>query len=129
MSKKGVNGILIIGRDPARVEQLKRVVMHLNSTWIVNVDSFADAEFVVEKQVPEVLILELSDFSYGEFVRKIEPFILKMPGSVKTLLVEPEPTVESVVRASEIGVDGIIKAPVSHYTISTLLAQIDSAKG
>ncbi len=128
MAKNGVNGIIVVAKGEERQQQLKRVLTHLNSPWLFSFDSFSDTKLVIEKQEPELVIIDMSGMSYGEFVRKVQPFILGLPGKIKTMLIEPEPTTENVLRASEIGVDGILKAPASHYTITTLLAQIESVR-
>lgn len=128
MAKNGVDGIIVVAKGDERAQQLKRVLTHLNSPWVFSFDSFTDTEMVIERQEPELVIIDMSEMSYGEFIRKVEPFILSLPGRIKTLLIDPEPTMDNVLRASGIGVDGILKAPVSHYMITTLLAQIESAK-
>jgi hypothetical protein len=122
--KKPIEGLLIICASEARARTLTRIVGHLELTWLAVAESLKLADVVISRQAPEVLFVDLSDYTHNEYVGRVAPYVLGLPGHTKVFLIDPEPTIDKIIRASEMGATGILKSPMSHHAISTLMDQV-----
>ena len=119
-----IDGVLLISKGENQVPVLQRVLSHIGYTWVAQVDSIREADAFMSQARPELLFIDLTDMSPAEYLGKLEPFVLTLPRGVRIFLVSPEPTVENVVKASEIGVDGMLKSISSHYSIATVIQKL-----
>lgn len=116
-----IAGILIISPENTRTQEITRVTSHLNPTFVERVDSVREATHSIYPQTPELIIIDLSGVNEFEYLSKVEPFVLSLPGGIKTVLLEPEPTVSKVVKASEMGISVMLRSISSHYSVNALM--------
>ncbi len=119
-----IDGLLLIAKGPSQVQVMQRVLSKVGCSWIAQVDSIREADAMLSQACPEVLLIDTAGMSAVEYLARLEPFVLTLPRKIKIFLVSPEPTVENVLKASEIGVDGILKSISSHYSISTMMQKL-----
>ena len=120
-AKKLLSGIVLVARQPTQLSILKRITNHISSKRTVQVTSLDEADTEIARDQPDAIIIDVSDYNSGEFKARLEPFLLRLPGWIRTFFVDNTPTKSRVVRAANLGVDGVLKAPISHHGISTLL--------
>lgn len=115
-----LKNLLIIAKKSAQIALLKRITSHISADKVSGAQTIVEAEEEVMKSHPSAIIIDVSDFSSREFQQKLEPFLLSIPGWVKTFFVDSNPTKSRVFRASKLGVNGFLRAPLSHHGISQL---------
>lgn len=114
-------GILIIAKKISNGKLLKRVTSHVTGERAVDVNSFVEAEVEIMRREPSAVIIDVTDYPSAEFRRRVEPFVLGLPGWIKVFLVDGTPSLSRLRRARDIGVRGILKSPLSHHGISQLV--------
>ncbi|MCO6429918.1 MAG: hypothetical protein J5J00_03580 [Deltaproteobacteria bacterium] len=119
-----LSGVLLVSREPTYTSILKRITSHIAKRMTRHVATITDAEIEIMRREPDAVIVDVSDFSSIELERKLSPFVLQLPGWVKTFFVDKKPTPSRVLKARNMGVHGVLKAPLSHFGITTLLASI-----
>ncbi|MBN8549322.1 MAG: hypothetical protein J0M12_08420 [Deltaproteobacteria bacterium] len=124
--KKVLSGLLIVARKPAQRQILRRITGHVPAKRSVQVDSIDEADIQIMKHEPDAIIIDVSDFKSGEFSVRLAPFVLSLPGWIRIFFVDQKPTPSRIARAAELGVGGVLKAPISHHGITTLLSELGS---
>lgn len=123
-----ISGILIVARSPRQLRVLQRIISHLPSHRNACASTVKEAESEIMKHEPEAVIIDVSEYPSGAIRHKIEPFVLSLPGWVKTFFVDSRPTANRVSKARELGVLGVLTTPLSHHGISQLFCQIVGIK-
>lgn len=124
---RALSGIIVVADDEAHMSILRRITRHLGFNRKVHAPTFEEAEREITKKPPKALIVDVSNVTSGKYRMKVEPLILALPGWIKIFFIDKAPTAERVKRAKDIGVDGILRAPISHHGLTTLLEQLDQA--
>lgn len=119
-----LSGLLIVAKKPAQLQILRRITGHIATKKAVQVTSIEEADVELMKKEPDAVIIDISDFKSGEFILRLSPFVLSLPGWVRTFFVDKQPTKSRIARAAGLGVRGVLKAPISHHGITTLLSEL-----
>ena len=131
--EKILSTILLVARNSFQASILKRITSHLCFKQRRLATDIAEAETEIMRKKPNVIFMDVSDFKSGEFQTKLEPFLLSLPGWIRTFFVDANPTVKRIKKAADLGVNGILSSPLSHHGVTTLLKEVegnntDSAK-
>ncbi|MBD7937717.1 helix-turn-helix domain-containing protein [Cytobacillus sp. Sa5YUA1] len=103
--------ILIADRDHNDAEGLKWLIKTVYPTWQIEIRSSTNEVFtIIEKQSPDLLLLEMEMFASGAYkkLKQLVPIF-----NIKILAMTIEPTFDQAKKAIEIGVSDLLVKPVS----------------
>lgn len=84
------------------------MMSHISFRRKVQVSTIKDAEREIMKRQPKAVVIDVSDCSSAEYGRSVEPFVLSLPGWIRTLLIDTQATPPRVQKAAENGVHGVL---------------------
>ena len=122
-----MKNLLIIAHSEAQIATLKRITSHFSPGKVTAVQTVVEAETELLRSRPNNIIIDISDLASSEIQRRLEEFLLGIPGWVRIFFVDSNPTRSRIFRASRLGVNGVLRAPLSHHGITQLLGDEESA--
>ncbi len=127
-STKSYRTVLVVTENGLTRRIMKRVTRHLPPLKLNFCKSLEEAEVSLLSTPPGMVVFDVSRLEEEEIRGKLEPFLLNLPGWIRTFFLDHNPTESRVKLASELGVKGILKAPASHYGINAIFKLLISPK-
>ena len=121
--KQVLSGILLVARHPNQLGILRRITNHIPARRRIQASSIDEANVEIMKDEPDAVIIDVTDFRSSEIRTRLEPFLLALPGWIRTFFIDAAPTPSKVINAAKLGVDGVLKTPISHHGMTTLLSK------
>jgi len=122
--KKRLSGLLVVADKSLHLEILRKISRHVGISKPAIASTIRDANIEIMRHEPDAILIDISNLDSRQFQRNLEPFLLSLPGWIKTYLVDFKPTRSRVFKAKNLGVNGIIKPPFSHRATALLVQKL-----
>lgn len=113
--------LLVLTTNVATKRSVRRVTKHIPFKQVTFAETVEAGELEMMRCRPTIVIIDITSIDDSEIRSRYASFLLARPGWVKTYFLDRHPTEARIMTASELGVDGILRFPTSHFGINLLL--------